>query len=524
MKLVTSKQMQDLDAAAINQYNIPGIELMENAGRSTVDAIVARFGSPAGKRVTIFVGPGNNGGDGLVIARLLHLQGGCPEVYMLVAGDTLKGDAKTNFELLAQLPVPVHYLLNHDTISTIKDPLAKSWLVVDSLFGTGLTRDIVGRFAKAIKAINDANCPVVAVDIPSGLCSDTGKPLGSCVCADLTMTFGLAKIGQVSYPGKSYVGELVIADIGIPSAAVHQLDTGYELLDGSVNSFLPLRNSNAHKGTFGHLLIVAGSIGKTGAAMLCANGGLRSGTGLVTLCVPQDLNPIFETTLCEAMTIPLPFSTGFLSVEDYPQLIKAIAGKNSIALGPGLGTEKQTTELVRKLYREWKLPMVVDADGLNILAGSTEIIQDPPGPRILTPHPGEMARLSDCSSPDIQNNRLQAARDFAIRNKVYVVLKGAATVIAGPDQRTAVCPTGNPGMAAGGMGDVLTGIIGGFLAQGLEPWAAACLGVYAHGLAGDRLAAKQNDYFAGYLASELATELPLALQTLYANNTRREIC
>jgi NAD(P)H-hydrate epimerase len=308
--------------------------------------------------------------------------------------------------------------------------------------------------------------------------------LGVCVQADLTVTFGLAKTGQVSYPGKNYVGELVIADIGIPSEAVHQLDTGYEQLDDQVGTLLPLRTPTAHKGTYGHLLIVAGSTGKTGAAMLCAHGGLRCGTGLVTLCVPHDLNPIFETTLCEAMTIPLPSSTGYFSIQDYPQLEEAIVGKNGVALGPGLGIDKQTAELVKKLYRETNLPMVVDADGLNILAGETGAIENPPAARILTPHPGEMARLSDCSTADIQNNRLQAARNFAIKNKVYVVLKGAASVIAGPDQRTAVCPTGNPGMAAGGMGDVLTGIIGGFLAQGLSPWAAACLGVYAHGMAG----------------------------------------
>jgi NAD(P)H-hydrate epimerase len=524
MKLVTAKQMQNLDGIAINRYNVPGLELMENAGQATVDAIVARFGSPVDKLITILVGPGNNGGDGLVIARLLHLQGGRPEVYMLVAADTLKGDAGTNFELLAKLPVPVHYLLKHDTISTIKDPLAKSWLVVDSLFGTGLTRDVTGRFAEVIGAINEAHRPVVAVDIPSGLCSDTGKPLGVCVCADLTVTFGLAKTGQVSYPGKTYVGELVIADIGIPSEAVHQLDTGCELLDDQVSILLPLRTPTAHKGTFGHLLIVAGSTGKTGAAMLCANGGLRCGTGLVTLCVPHDLNPIFETTLCEAMTVPLPSAKGFCSIEDYLQIAEAAANKDSIALGPGLGMEKQTVELVEKLYQEYKLPMVVDADGLNILAGNTGAIKNPPAPRILTPHPGEMSRLSSCSTAAIQNNRLQAARNFAIKNNVYVVLKGAATVIAAPDQRTAVCPTGNPGMAAGGMGDVLTGIIGGFLAQGLDPWAAACLGVYAHGLAGDRLAAKNNNFFAGYLASELAVELPLALQTLCTNKTRRETC
>lgn len=524
MKLVTAKQMQSLDATAIEQYNIPGIDLMEKAGQSTVEAIVARFGSPVDKQVTIVVGPGNNGGDGLVIARLFHLQGGRPEVFMLVAADKLKGDARTNFERLAQLPVPVHYLLDNDTINPIKDPLAKSWLVVDSLFGTGLTRDIAGRFAEVIRAVNEADRPVVAVDIPSGLCSDTGRPLGICIRAELTVTFGLAKTGQVSYPGKTYVGELVIADIGIPSEAVQQLETGCELLDDQIGTFLPLRTPNAHKGTFGHLLIIAGSTGKTGAAILCANGGLRCGTGLVSLCVPHDLNPIFETTLCEAMTIPLPSSKGSFSIQDYAQIEEAVVGKTSIALGPGIGVEKQTAELVKKLYRECNRPMVVDADGLNILAEHTEMIQNPPAARILTPHPGEMARLSGSSSADIQNNRLQAARDFAVQNKIYIVLKGAATIIAAPDKRIAVCPTGNPGMAAGGMGDVLTGIIGGFLAQGLSPWAAACLGVYAHGLAGDKLAAHNNDYFAGYLASELAAELPPALQTLYTKQTRRELC
>jgi len=523
MKLVTAKQMQGLDATAIQQYHIPGIELMENAGRSTVEAIVTRFGSPVDKRITILVGPGNNGGDGLVIARLLHLRGGRPEVFMMVAADRLHGDARANFELLAPLPVPIHSLLDHDTISTLKDPLAKSWLVVDSLFGTGLTRDITGRFAEVIGLVNNTDCPVVAVDIPSGLCSDTGRPLGVCVDADLTVTFGLAKTGQVIYPGKTHVGELVIVDIGIPTEAVQQLDTGYELLDEQVGSALPLRTGAAHKGTFGHLLIVAGSTGKTGAAMLCAKGGLRCGTGLVTLCVPYDLNSIFETTLCEAMTVPLPFSEGFCSIEDYPQLMEAVADKSVVALGPGLGMEEKTAALVKKLYWECNLPMVVDADGLNILARESGVLQNPPAARILTPHPGEMARLAGCSTADVQNNRLQVARDFAAKNKLYLILKGAATVIAGPDQRTAVNPTGNPGMAAGGMGDVLTGIIGGLLAQGLSPWVAACLGVYAHGLAGDRLAAKNNDYFAGYLASELAAELPGALQSLYSQ-PRREPC
>jgi hydroxyethylthiazole kinase-like uncharacterized protein yjeF len=523
MKLVTAKQMQGLDATAIEKYNVPGLQLMENAGQATVAAIIKKFGPPVDQPITILVGPGNNGGDGLVIARLIHLQKGRPEVFLLTPAERLQGDARTNFERLQKLPVPIHHLLNHDTISTLKEHIDRSWLVVDSLFGTGLTREVSGRFAEVIKTVNTAGRPVVAVDIPSGLCSDSGRPLGICVMADLTVTFGLAKTGQVGYPGRNYVGELVVVDIGIPPEAVQQLATGYELLDGQVGALLPRRPPTAHKGTYGHLLLIAGSTGKTGAAMLCAHGGLRCGTGLVTLCVPHDLNPIFETCLWEAMTIPLAFSQGCFSIRDYPQIEAAAAGKNAIAAGPGLGTEKETAELVIRLYRESTLPMVIDADGLNILARETGALQNPPAARILTPHPGEMARLTGCSTADIQNSRLQAAQDFALQNQVHVVLKGAATIIAAPDQRTAVSPTGNPGMAAGGMGDVLTGIIGGLLAQGLFPWAAACLGVYAHGLAGDRLMAKNNDFAAGYLASELAAELPKALQSLYSQ-TRREPC
>jgi hydroxyethylthiazole kinase-like uncharacterized protein yjeF len=515
MKIVTSRQMQQLDDMAIETYNIPGINLMEKAGENTVEAIIGKYGDPGGRHITILVGPGNNGGDGLVVARLLHLRGALPEVFLLVEEGRIKGDARTNYTRLQEYPVPISNLPGRHDTTALQKSLGRSWLIVDSLFGTGLARDITGYFADVVTAANAAPCPVVAVDIPSGLCADSGRPLGICVRADLTVTFGLAKIGQVTYPGRKYVGELSIADIGIPAEAIEQLHIKTELLDETLGALLPPRPADAHKGTFGHLLVIAGSVGKTGAAILCAQGGLRSGAGLVTLCVPHDLDTIFEISLWEAMTIPLSSSETFVTEQDYPYIEEALAGKNGVAVGPGLGTAESTSRLVKKLYRQARLPMIVDADGLNILAREPDLLSNPEYPRILTPHPGEMARLLGCSIADVQNNRLQTAQEFAAAHQVYVVLKGAATVVTAPDQRTAINPTGNSGMATGGMGDVLSGIIGGFLSQGLDAWNAACLGVYAHGLAGDRLAGKDSDYAGGFLASELAAELPKALRQLY---------
>jgi hydroxyethylthiazole kinase-like uncharacterized protein yjeF len=399
--------------------------------------------------------------------------------------------------------------------------LAECWAVVDAIFGTGLTRDVTGIFASAIQLINSAPCPAVAVDIASGLNADSGKILGSCVQADITVTFGQAKIGQVVYPGREYTGFLEVADIGIPEKAVTETDIRYELLDKEVGTWLPPRNSQAHKGTYGHLLVLAGSTGKTGAALLCCLGALRSGTGLVSLCVPYELNHIFEANLWEAMTIPLQSTAkGILSIEDYRVIQEALYNKEAVAIGPGIGTAEETAELMLKLYAEIELPMLVDADGLNILASDTSLLKNAPGPRILTPHPGEMARLTGRTSRQIQENRLDVTRDLALKYNIHVVLKGADTLVCDPEGNLAINPTGNAGMACGGMGDVLTGVIGSFLAQGLTPWQASCLGVYSHGLAGDRLAEETR---AGFLASEVAHELPYALEELRHFNAIREL-
>jgi ADP-dependent NAD(P)H-hydrate dehydratase / NAD(P)H-hydrate epimerase len=515
MKLPTAEQMRQLDRTAIEEYGIPGIVLMENAGRETVAAIRRKFGDPAGRTVAILVGPGNNGGDGLVIARHLHQLGADPRL-LLLAPDRLEGDAAVNLAIVRKLGLPEQTLAAGADLTAVRKVLRHSWLAVDSLFGTGLKREADGHFATIIELLNELPVPVVAVDIPSGLDADNGRPLGSCVRADLTVTFALPKPGLVTGRGPEFAGRLEVVDIGIPPAAVQKTGITTELLTPElVGPWLPPRGAAAHKGSFGHLLAVAGGEGTTGAAILCGQGALRTGTGLVTLGVPEKCNPVFETMLTEAMTIPLPAGgRGRLSIEDYEIIAAAASGKQALAVGPGMGTAPETAALVLRLYRECRLPMVVDADGLNILAANRETIAAPPAPRILTPHPGEMSRLYGRSTKEVQTDRLAAAAAFAREYRVFLVLKGAATVIAAPDGRLAVNPTGNAGMAAGGMGDVLTGIIGGLLAQGLDPWQAACLGVYAHGAAGDRLAAGAASF--GFLAAELARELPAALAGLTA--------
>ncbi|MEA1933881.1 MAG: NAD(P)H-hydrate dehydratase [Thermodesulfobacteriota bacterium] len=515
MKLSTAEQMRNLDATAINDYGIPGIVLMENAGQGTVVAMNQRFGSFAGKIVSIFVGPGNNGGDGFVIARHLHQQRAKPYVFMLVKPEKLKGDAATNFKIVRKLPIPIHILLNIEDLRSAEGRLAHSQAVVDAIFGTGLTRDISGHFADVITRINRFTCPVVSVDIPSGLNSDTGQVMGISVQARLTSTYGLAKTGMVVEPGRNFAGDMEVVDITIPFEAVEQAAIQTELLDSeTVMPWIPARNISSHKGTFGHLLIVAGSTGKTGAAILSGRGALRSGAGLVTLCVPRELNPIFEEALHEAMTIPMTEdSGGIFSGSDWNLIKESMAGKQAVAVGPGMGTKSGARELVMKFYLESELPMIVDADGLNILSMDRSRIKDPPAPRILTPHPGEMARLAGMTTREIQGNRLEIASSFAKENRVILALKGAATIIAAPDGRIAVNPTGNPGMATGGMGDVLTGLIGGLLAQGLDVWQAACLGVYVHGLAADRLAAVSG-VRVGFIAGDVARELPKAFNQL----------
>lgn len=516
MKIATAAQMLECDRLASAEYGIDSLTLMENAGRGTVSAMVRHQVPLAGMKILILTGPGNNGGDGLVIARLLLEQGARPRVLSLAPLDGLKAGAATNLALLRRLPIPVFTCLHKADLPLAARLVAKSGALVDAIFGIGPGRELVGVFAAVVELINGSGLPVVAVDIPSGLDADTGLARGVSVRATHTCTYGLPKFALVEFPGREQAGRLSVVDIGIPEEVAAQVGVKAELLvQDLVREMIPRRAPASHKGSFGHLLVLAGSSGKGGAAALCAHAALRSGAGLVTAAVPRSVADPLQAALPEVMSEPLTFSRSCLSETDYEQILAAGNRLKAVAAGPGIGTAEETGHLIRRLCAELPRPMVLDADALNLLVGESGLAVA--GPRILTPHPGEMARLTGLSVDHIQAARREVAGDFARAQGVYLVLKGAATVVAAPDGRLAVNSTGNQGMAAAGMGDVLTGLIGGLLAQGLPPWEAACLGVYLHGLAGDLLV--RDGFNFGFLAGELAVKIPEAFRETLEGRT-----
>ena len=532
MKLPTSQEMRALDTSAINDFCIPGIVLMENAGLGTVKMIEHQCGSCKDTFTLIFVGPGNNGGDGLVIGRHLHQRGCQPIFFFLVNPDTLTGDAAVNFRIVQKLKLSCHVIDTQNRIETIPILLKElesggqpCYAIIDAIFGIGLTRKVESHFADTIELINSKDfchkSPVISVDIPSGLDSNTGRMLGTCVRANFTATYCCAKPGHFIHASESSVGKLEIIDIGIPPETLQQTDVQTEL--STKDGFRKMagglsRKKGSHKGDHGHLLILAGSSGKTGAAILAARGGMRTGAGLVSLLAPDNLNSIYEISLIEAMTIPLPVSSDFFQYDDIDIILQNLSGKDALVIGPGLGTEESTKRLVLQLYHDANCPLILDADGLNILALCSDQIGTPAASRIFTPHPGELSRLIDKSTAEVQNNRLEAANAVCqlFKNPVHdiiVVLKGAGTLITTGDGSTVINTTGNPGMATGGMGDVLSGIIGALICQGLSVHSASVAGVYLHGKTGDDLF---KLYGAGYTAGELADRIPVALKELLA--------
>jgi|YelNatPaOPRAMG01_1025707.scaffolds.fasta_scaffold00158_40 NAD(P)H-hydrate epimerase len=506
MKLVTAAQMRELDRRTIEEVGVPSLVLMENAGRSTYQILRREFPDLSGP-VAVLAGRGNNGGDGLVVARYLANQGFPVTVFLLAARDQVQGDALVNLKILDRIGVAVEEVLKEDQLTAVSHRLSRAGLIVDALLGTGLNSPVRGLYAQVIARVNQVRTPVLAVDIPSGLSADTGEPLGAAVEADVTVTYGFPKIGQIVPPGRDYVGRLWQVDISIPPALVQGIRTALaEAAD--LRRLLPLRPFASHKGTFGHLVVVAGSEGKTGAATMTAEAGLRTGAGLVTAAVPASLNDILEVKLTEAMTLPLPEAGDARAVGEkaLAPLSDFLKDKTAVALGPGLGTHPETQEFIRTLVQECSLPMVVDADGVNALAGRLDLAKKAVGSRVLTPHPGEMARLLGITTREVQVRRLNLAREVAMTHGVWLVLKGAQTVVADPEGRISLNPTGNPVLASGGTGDVLTGLIGGFLAQGLSPWDAARLGVYLHGLAADYL--EQVIGPRGHIAGDLLAVFP----------------
>ena len=515
-KLALSREMRECDRLAMEEFGVPGLTLMENAGRAVVDLLARRGWAEPGAGVLIFVGPGNNGGDALVIARLLHLAGVKPRVVVLADPGKFTGDAAVNLQALQKLPIPLEIVDCSPKLRGLDASLMEADLVVDGIFGTGLSRELSNHFLETVSLINRFPGPVVAVDTPTGLDADSGRVLGAAVRADCTVTFALAKPGLFTWPGRNWAGEVEVVDIGIPQEVYQRLGLNTELLTREeLAVWLPPRRPESHKGSFGHLLLLAGSEGKTGAALLAALGALRTGVGLISACVPHGLYPIVAGALWELMCIPLPKSPTFAGDDDLPTLLTALEGKETLVVGPGLGTAPQTAALVRLLYTQQELPMVLDADALNIVARDMGMARNPPGVRVWTPHPGEMARLLQRTTAEVQSRRRESAARLAAEYQVVVVLKGEQTVIADPQGRLAVSPTGNPGMATGGMGDLLAGLIGGLLCQGFSPWQAACLGVFVHGLAGDIMSEESGLDFA-FTPSEMADALPEAFRRVTA--------
>jgi hydroxyethylthiazole kinase-like uncharacterized protein yjeF len=515
MFLVTAAQMRSLDQRTIEEAKVAGAILMENAGQGVVKAFENTFGSPEGKSVTIFCGRGNNGGDGFVVARLLRRKRARVRILLFADTKELRGDAQTMYRRFIRSAGASVVTAQPDK-DQIRDQAGQADFLIDALLGTGLSSPVKGQFKEAIMAMNASSAPTIAVDLPSGIHSDKGEVLGIAVKASLTVTFGCPKVGLYLGAAIDHAGKIIVSDIGIPQEYVKALSLKTHLLTAQIiKPLLPQRRMTSHKGTFGHAGIIAGSPGKTGAAILAGRAALRTGTGLVTVATPKTVNPIVETQLLEVMTAPMPETDdGILGLSAYSSLRDFVTTRNAVALGPGIGTHPDTGELIRNIIQNLGQPCVVDADALNILTGHTSILSSSRIWHILTPHPGEMARLlGNHSSQSVNYDRLGVSRRFAQTHHVVVVLKGARTIIASPDGQAAICPTGNSGMASAGMGDALTGMIVGLLAQGLSPWNAARAGVYLHGLAGD-IGAEQLGQ-AGLIASDLIENIPHAFtQTL----------
>jgi hydroxyethylthiazole kinase-like uncharacterized protein yjeF len=518
VKILTASQMQRIDRLTTECYGVPSLILMENAGHGVVDFIATHCAPLQKHCIAVLCGRGNNGGDGLVVARLLRERGLKPRVLLFGEPDNVKGDAAINLERLQASGAPEIVATPakwRETCPTLEG----ATLVIDALLGTGLTRPLEGFLLEVVRDVNLLlpQPQLVAVDLPSGMSADGGDLIGECMRADASVTFTAPKLAHVFPPACEVVGKWVIKEIGTPREALESEPS----LNLNVTTAADLawlvapRNPDSHKGLFGHVLVIAGSIGKTGAAALAARAALRAGAGLVTVATPRSALPVVAGLGLEFMTVPLPeTASGTIARGALEQglLKELLTGKTLAAIGPGIGQEPETVEFVREFVRGTDLPLVIDADALNALAGSLDSLGTRGRVRVLTPHPGEMARLAGRTNAEVQQSRLETARDFASRYEVHLALKGFRTLVTGPDGTVWVNPTGNPGMASGGTGDVLTGLVAGFLGQfhGRPATEVVAAAVYVHGLAGDLAAADLGEI--SMLAGDLLEHIPAALK------------
>jgi len=488
MKILTADQIRRIDRISSEQYGIPSILLMENAGMRVVEALEERFEDLEDLTIGILCGKGNNGGDGFVVARQLIQKGTYPFIFLLGREEDVAGDARTNLNILKAIGYPPTVIGDVEEWDEEKVELLDADIIVDALLGTGLTKPVAGLYAAVIESIHEdfPKAEIISIDLPSGLPADSAHPIGPAVEADATITFTALKPCLVLPPNQENAGDVILADIGNPAELLDSPDLKMDLIVPEEFAAAALaRSPETNKSDFGKILVIAGSIGKSGAAAMTGQSALRSGAGLVTVATPEAVLPIVAASMPELMTVVLP--------DTEEGILALLEGKSVLAIGPGLGTDPTIQGLVRSVLSKARIPTVLDADGLNAFVAQPDALRgEDERPVIITPHPGEMARLVGKDIGHIQANRVDVARDFAVANNVFVVLKGFRTVVAAPDGSVFVNITGNPGMATGGTGDILTGMIAGISAQEhlgtlIE---RLCLAVYLHGLSGD-LAAEE---------------------------------
>lgn len=513
MKIATAQEMRDIDKSTMEWFGLPGVVLMENAGRAVAEKSVAILGEPRGKIVFIVCGGGNNGGDGYVAARWLHNYGVRVKLFLAVDRTMIKGDALVHLETAVRMGVECFDFTEPRSMEKARIASAFADLVIDALLGTGFHGELSEPYRESIELMNGAGKKILSVDMPSGVEADTGMVREKAVQAFCTVTFGLPKPGLLLYPGAGCAGELEVAPIGIPAELLTAATIRQTLVtQETAAALLPRRLPDSHKGSFGHVLVMGGSRGMSGAVFLATQGALRTGAGLVTAGVPSSIGAVMEMKTTEAMTLELPETlAGGLGADAVQMVYESSARSSVVLIGPGLGRQEDTMETVRELIQTLDRPLVLDADALFALVGHIEILAATDALAVLTPHPGEMARLTGLSVRQIQSDRIGVARRFAKEWGNIVVLKGPRTIVAFPDGEIYVNPTGNSGMATGGMGDVLAGIVAALIAQGLSSHDAAVLGVYLHGLAGDRLAAERP---VGMTAQDLGEYIPAAMRAL----------
>jgi NAD(P)H-hydrate epimerase len=489
--------MREIDKYCIENLKIPGIVLMENAAIK----IVKNLDLENNKSFVIVCGKGNNGGDGFAVARHLFVLNKKVEVFLIGTKDALSEECKINYNILKNMGININKINNVEDINELRDAAGRCDVTIDAIFGTGLAKNLEGIYDLAIAIINENSKYIVSVDVPSGFNSDTGKVMGNCIRANKTITLQLYKKGFINYGSDKYTGEILVEDIGIPDFVVDKFHSNEFIIDKEmIKNRLFIRDKYSHKGDYGRIVIIAGSKGFTGAAYIAAEGAVRSGAGLVTLCCSKEIQSILSTKLVEAMTV---------SFEEKDRLKETLSKCNSLAIGPGMGNNEETLEAMKYALKNTECPVVIDADGINVLEHKLELIKNRDYGVILTPHLGEMARITGLSIEHIQQNRIEVSEQFARQYGVVVLLKGYNTVIT-DGKTTMINPTGSSSMASGGMGDCLTGIIASFIGQGYSLMEAASLAAYIHGYAGDKLS---KDMFC-VNASHVLESLPYAIKEL----------